>query len=103
MSLVVYVNYPRSETRTFDMDYYLNTHMKIVQEHWGPLGLKSWSIVEFEEGDPSGLLVQAILYWSTREAYDKAYAMGIPEVHEDLKHYTNEPPVRWIGKNLLQG
>ena len=54
MSAVIYVSYPRQEGVTFDTDYYINTHMRLVQEHWGPHGMKSWSIVEFEEGDPSG-------------------------------------------------
>jgi hypothetical protein len=26
------------------MDYYLNTHMPLVQEKWGPYGLKSWKV-----------------------------------------------------------
>lgn len=54
MSAVIYVNYPVQEGITFDMDYYLNTHMQLVQQHWGPHGLQKWSVVKFEEGDPSG-------------------------------------------------
>ncbi|KAJ9658346.1 hypothetical protein H2198_003776 [Neophaeococcomyces mojaviensis] len=103
MSAVIYVSYPRTEDSTFDIDYYLNTHMKIVQQHWGPHGLKSWNVIQFEEGDPSGMHVQCIMYWESKEAFTKAYALGIPEVHQDLKHYSNTPPVRWVGKNLLQG
>jgi hypothetical protein len=26
------------------MDYYLKTHMPLVQEKWGPSGLKSWKV-----------------------------------------------------------
>jgi hypothetical protein len=26
------------------MDYYLSTHMPLVQEKWGPHGLKSWKV-----------------------------------------------------------
>lgn len=88
---------------TFNIDYYLNTHMKIVQKHWGPLGMKSWNIIQFDEGDPSGMYVQAILYWESREAYDAAYKKAIPEVHGDLKNYTDVMPVRWTGKALLSG
>lgn len=55
MAVVIYVNYPHKEGVTFDMDYYLNTHMQIVQKRWGPHGLQRWTVVKFEEGDPSGM------------------------------------------------
>ena len=30
----------------FKMDYYLSTHMPLVQEKWAPYGLKSWKVRE---------------------------------------------------------
>lgn len=59
MSTAIYVSYPRQEGIHFDVDYYLNTHMKIVEKHWGPHGMKSWTVVQFDEGDPSGMPVIA--------------------------------------------
>lgn len=50
-----------------------------------------------------GLNVQAILYWTSKEDFERCYALGIPEVHEDLKHYTNGMPTRWIGSAVLNG
>ena len=60
--------------------------------------MKSWSIVEFEKDDPSGMHIQAIMLWESIEAFEKAIAANIPEVMEDLKYYSSEPPVRYYGK-----
>ncbi len=38
--IVVMVMYPENEGATFDMDYYLSTHMKLVGDKWGDMGLK---------------------------------------------------------------
>ena len=37
--ILVTVMYPVGEA--FDTDYYLKTHMPLVKDRWGPLGLKS--------------------------------------------------------------
>ena len=85
------------------MDYYLNTHMKIVDKHWRQFGLKSWTIVEFQEGDPSGLWVQAIMHWESIQAFEKALEANIPEVMEDLKNYSTVMPVRYYATIKAQG
>ncbi|KAK5081558.1 hypothetical protein LTR05_007689 [Lithohypha guttulata] len=144
MSTAIYVSYPRQEGINFDLDYYINTHMKLVEKHWGPHGMKSWTIVQFDKDDPSGKFVteetyhdssmrslscvdrisktyrdvyrnadtcvqspgqnvQCIMLWTSMEDFEKCFALGIPEVHEDLKHYTNGMPVRWTGKVVATG
>jgi hypothetical protein len=80
------------------MDYYLEKHMEIVDRNWRPYGMKSWSIVEFPKGDPSGIWVQAIMLWDSVEAFEKAIEANIPEVMQDLQYYSNVPPVRYYAK-----
>lgn len=65
--------------------------------------MKSWVVVEFPEGDPSGMHTQAIMRWTSTEDFEKAFAANIPEVMEDLKNYTNVYPVRWYGKVTKEG
>lgn len=77
--------------------------MPLVDKHWGPYGMKSWTVVQFPENDPSGLHTQAILLWDSVESFEKALAADIPEVMQDLKNYTDVMPVRWFGKVLAQG
>lgn len=61
----------------WQMDYYLKTHMPLVDKHWGPFGMKSWTIVQFQENDPSGMHVQAIMLWESVEAFEKAIAANV--------------------------
>lgn len=42
--------------------------------------MKSWSIVEFQPDDPSGMHIQAIMLWESIEAFEKAIEANIPEV-----------------------
>ena len=77
--------------------------MKIVDKHWRPYGMHSWTIVEFQENDPSGQYIQAIMLWDSIEAFEKAVEANIPEVMEDLKFYSSEPPVRYYAKVLQMG
>lgn len=72
--------------------------MSIVDKHWRPYGMKSWSVVEFEKDDPSGMHVQCIMLWESIEAFEKAIAAKIPEVMEDLQYYSVEKPVRYYAK-----
>lgn len=103
MPVLVYVNYPKEAAAKFDMDYYLNKHMKLVETHWGPYGMKDWKIVQFRDGDASGLHVQAILTWDSFEAFDKAIEANIPEVMQDVKNYSTEMPSRYYAEIKAQG
>ena len=40
------------EPLKFDMDYYLLGHMPMIEKAWGPFGMKSWSITQFDNPDP---------------------------------------------------
>ncbi|KAK4569593.1 hypothetical protein LTR86_003356 [Recurvomyces mirabilis] len=104
MPALIYVSYPRVEGAKFDMDYYLNTHMKIVEKHWTSYGMKDWTVVQFQKDDPSGQNVQAIMTWESTEAFDKAIAANIPEVMEDVKHYSpGVMPVRYYAQVMAKG
>ena len=50
MTIKIVVLYPNPEGATFDMDYYLATHMPLVSESWSQYGLKGWEVVQFGPG-----------------------------------------------------
>ncbi|KAL2208759.1 hypothetical protein CC79DRAFT_1320333 [Sarocladium strictum] len=85
---VVQVIYPSGPDATFDMDYYLNKHMPMVDAKWGSSGLKHWTIITAEKGED--WLVQAHLIWESVEAFqsagDKETVMG------DIPNFTNTKP-----------
>ncbi|KAK5115111.1 hypothetical protein LTR62_001808 [Meristemomyces frigidus] len=104
MVALIYVSYPFVDGAKFDMDYYLNTHMRIVEKHWSPYGMKDWTVVQFQKDDPSGQNVQAVMTWDSVEAFDKAIAANIPEVMEDVKHYSPDVmPVRYYAQVMAKG
>lgn len=64
--------------------------------------MKSWTIVQFQEGDPSGLHVQAITEWDSIESFEKVIEAAIPEVVQDRKNFTDLTPLRYYAKVLKQ-
>ncbi|KAK4964485.1 hypothetical protein LTR66_000088 [Elasticomyces elasticus] len=91
----VTVLYP-SDTK-FDMDYYVNKHMSLVQSIWGPAGLKSWKVLKFGKDDQFS--VQATLEWDSPEAFQKAVAgPKTGEVMDDIKNFSDKNPVIMSGE-----
>jgi hypothetical protein len=76
----VLVVYPRNKDSKFDKEYYLATHMPLVEKHWKKHGLKSsYSVVmEFE----------------SYEGFGAAGAdPNTKEVMDDVKNFSNEQPI----------
>jgi uncharacterized protein (TIGR02118 family) len=102
----------------FNMDYYLKTHMPLVQENWGPYGLKSWKVrhahmstawslpdlsadnakvLKFDEDSP--YLVQATLEWGSLDDFKKAAGSdSTKKVMDDVKNFANTSPKLMSGE-----
>lgn len=105
MGVEVTVLYPNEEDASFDMDYYLATHMPLVSESWQKYGLKGWRVVQFQPG-PDGakpqFSVQATLIWDSLEDVQKA--MGSEETKKvlgDVPNFSNKNPIL-IGGPVLK-
>ncbi|KAK9425306.1 putative ethyl tert-butyl ether degradation protein [Seiridium unicorne] len=93
---IINILYPASAASNFDMDYYLSHHMPLVMKYWKPYGMRGWTVVELDKY--SGYYVQAIVDFESLEGFDKAMSAECNgEVMDDIKKFTNESPVRWIG------
>ncbi|RYP60304.1 hypothetical protein DL769_008177 [Monosporascus sp. CRB-8-3] len=90
---IVNVIYPKEAESNFNMKYYLETHMPLVQKVWGPLGLKSWTVGTVNPD--SGFHVQAFLVWDSLEAFENA---PTKDIFGDIKNFTNVTPVKWVGQ-----
>ncbi|KAI0121183.1 hypothetical protein BJ170DRAFT_149255 [Xylariales sp. AK1849] len=99
MPIVINVMYPQAAASGWNMEYYLNQHMPLVEKHWGPQGLKSWTITTFGKDSPHYL--QAILLWESAESFAKAAHKD--EVMGDIKNFTTEQPALWVGDVVGQG
>ena len=95
------VLYPNGDDLRFDMSYYLNNHLSLVQEKFGPYGLKKVEVTRFdtnEDGTKPLYVLQANLTWGSPESMRKA--MSSPEVGTvfgDLPNFCNKQPVAMNG------
>ncbi|KAI5856699.1 hypothetical protein GGS23DRAFT_588786 [Durotheca rogersii] len=87
---IVSVVYPAGTK--FDMDYYLATHMPLVQLKWAPLGLKNWKVIEFTNPE-APYSVQAVLEWEDATQFAKASATPeAKEVFDDIPNFSDQKP-----------
>lgn len=81
------------------MEYYLNTHMPLVEKLWGPQGLRGWTVTT---GDKDAEYhVQVTLVWENIEAFENVKKVEV--VAGDVKNFTDVPPARWVGIVVGQG
>jgi len=94
---------------TFDMSYYLATHMTMIDKYWGPHGMKSWSIAQFGpglDGAQPPYIVQTTIYWDSLDQLKSALEdPKSKETGEDVAKFSNVYPAIWLsnvtGTNTL--
>jgi uncharacterized protein (TIGR02118 family) len=97
----VSVFYPKTEDSKFDMDYYCNSHIPMVQ---GKLGdaCKSVAVEEgLAGGAPGAPLTYAAmghLYFDSAEAFQNAFGPHAEAIMGDIPNYTNVEPVIQISE-----
>jgi uncharacterized protein (TIGR02118 family) len=96
----VSVLYPNGSGAKFDMNYYLNSHMPMVQKKLGAT-LKGMSIEEglggMPPGSPAPYLAGCGLLFDSVEAFGEAFATHADAILADIPNYTNTQPVIQIG------
>jgi uncharacterized protein (TIGR02118 family) len=87
------VSYPLTDASTFDRQYYLSTHIPIVETAWGEFGLQSAEVL-FPAADPQPLAAMAILRFADQASIDRALASpGTFLVLNDVSNFTTIVPV----------
>ena len=92
--ITMYVTYAGDAQTPFDRDHWINVHMPLVREAWGPHGLVS-AAGFFPSGDGGGLI--AICPCVFRDEAAMNAALACPEtgrVMADVKNVTDVPPSR---------
>jgi uncharacterized protein (TIGR02118 family) len=95
MPAIISVLYPVTATSTFDLEYYLSTHMVLVKSLWGPHGLKSAQVVELDHS--SGYGIQAAMEWEDLDAFKKAATEHGKAIMADISNFTNVKPITVMG------
>jgi len=99
----VHVMYPSQDGGTFDYDYYLKTHIPMVQDLVGK-ALKEVRIYKGgpgPDGSPAGVVTFASLFFDSVDAFGEAFGPHAEQIMGDVPNFTNIQPVVQIDERLL--
>jgi uncharacterized protein (TIGR02118 family) len=92
--------YPRQEGKTFNMEYYIHTHLPMVQKKFGPFGLRKIEVdqgIEGPGGASSPFFAIGYLYFDALADFQKCYAAVGAEVVGNIPLYTDVTPMIQVG------
>ena len=102
--IIVSVLYPNGPQARFDHDYYLKSHMPMVQRRLGaPLKRVAVErgLAGGAPGAPPPYLAAAHLYFESVEAFQGAFAPHAEPILSDVPNYTNTTPLIQISEVSL--
>ena len=101
--MIVTVIYPRSEGATFDMSYYLEKHMKLVQARWGGHGMSSARVLRGTGslGGEADYEVITLLEFASQAAFLQAAGAHADEIMADVPRFTNIKPLIQLNEVAL--
>lgn len=86
------VTYPAQPGAHFDRDYYVQVHLPLVEEHFGPAGMTGGEAL-FPLADDAAFLCMGILSFNDPAAIAAAMAVpGAGAVFADIANFTNVQP-----------
>ena len=100
----VSVLYPNGAGATFDMAYYLGTHMPLVKRLAGS-ALKGQAVEQglsgAEPGSPAAYTAMGHLLFDSVTAFQEVIAAHGPAIMADVPNYTNAQPVLQVSEVKL--
>lgn len=101
MTYVTMVAYPAVAGAKFDMKYYIDSHMPLVNKNWKQYGLLDWRVISFDAAGPDDAKpysVASSMTWKSAEAFQKAMSSeSAGELMDDLKNFSDQSPIFLIG------
>ncbi|HET9148279.1 MAG TPA: EthD family reductase [Acetobacteraceae bacterium] len=101
--ILVSVFYPYQQGARFDVDYYLNKHMKHVHQCWDGMGLKMARVLRGQpspDGKPPVYEVMAHLGFESLDAFKAAVEAHGGEIFGDIPNFTDIKPETQISEIL---
>ena len=100
----VSVLYPNTAGSTFDMPYYVNSHMPMVKQKLGD-ALKGIAIDHGlgggQAGTPPAFLAMGHLLFDSVEAFQQAFDAHADAIVADIPNYTNTQPTIQVSEVKL--
>jgi uncharacterized protein (TIGR02118 family) len=100
----VSVLYPNGADSTFDMPYYLNSHMPMVKQKLGA-ALKGVAVEQGlgggQPGTPPAYLVMCHLDFDSVDAFQQAFGAHADAIVADIPNYTNTQPTIQVSEVKL--
>ncbi|HYR84325.1 MAG TPA: EthD family reductase [Terriglobia bacterium] len=100
----VTVAYPAGQGRTFNMDYYLKTHIPLFQKRMGA-AMKTIRVSRGIGGStpraPEAFVAMVHATFDSAEVFASAFAPHAAELQGDAPNYTNIQPVVQISEVLM--
>jgi uncharacterized protein (TIGR02118 family) len=97
----VSVFYPNNEGSNFDMDYYCNSHIPMVQEKCGAACKRvavEQGLAGGEPGSRAIYMAMGHLYFDSVEAFQAAFGPHAEAIMGDIPNYTDVQPVLQISE-----
>ncbi len=88
--------YPLELGQRFDLDYYCDKHMPLVQELLGSCCKKievDQGLVGMDVTTPSPYVAVGHIYFDSVEEFKRAYAMNSEAIKKDRSNYTDIEPI----------
>ena len=104
MSITITVLYPNTPGSQFDVDYFVNTHIPLVEEHWSTRGLTSVRLLKgtatADPATPPPYQVITVLGFESLEAFRAAAKQSGAVVMGDVAKFTDVNPIVQINEHL---
>ncbi|KAL1631728.1 hypothetical protein SLS56_004402 [Neofusicoccum ribis] len=101
MPVAVTVLYPNVSDATFNLEYYLSTHMPLVEKEFGPHGLKGWKVARIlgtATGEAAPYSIQCTLEYNAKEEFEASVKNAAGPVLGDVSNFSNKEPVFLVGE-----
>ena len=101
--ILVSVLYPGDEGSRFDIDYYTRTHIPLVKQRWGSMGLTEVRLLRGLSGADGArppYAVIALLTFDSPERFRSAADAHGAEIFADIPRFTDVTPVLQVSEPL---
>ena len=100
----VSVLYPNGEGKKFDMDYYCNQHVQLVEELLGD-SVKAATVEKglggAIPGSPATYAAMGNLYFASMDSFQNSFGPNAEKIMGDLPNFTNIEPVVQISEVMI--